>query len=824
MKTKSVVSLASALLGFAALADSYQFTSGTAIVLNDSSVSGYVTSSGTINCNHTYTVDSTKAGSSITLSLNNATEGDYLLTMLGTADGYTATYTLTVEQGTAYSKTINVKQRNTNTNIGDTNKDTIDRQEAFLMLEDLPAGDLTLTLTINSTTGNWAGNYGYFTFTKVESVSDVAIDISSSPQSVAIGESSVRKPYATINNCSFEGNGVHTAIGSTKNGGWIELVAYFSANGTCSFNYESGTKRASTMSWTLTRADGSACYSGSDSIAAHGDWALVDNHAHDFGYLSAGYYVLKGVCSGSDSTYYGNFGNFSFEFSEYSDINITSDYTLPAGAKVFVTSISDGVTVDLNGNDLTVGKDCNFAGVVYFTNSVDTTLSTLTIDSPVNKNLVLGGNLRYVYTGAGGANGYFRSTADKINDVAVANTHTGGTVISNVTNQIRYFTPDNFGSGPIVMANASMMRPSSNLGDANFKNPWEFYGNNMMEVQNWANDTGAVNFKGPWSGDGFIRIQNGWVPTIELNGDMAEFTGTLEIAYKDKDSAGFWMRGDNTNGLPNATLRIANVGNDPTKHFTHLKIKPGNNATITHESNITAFPIGHLVTDGDNPEEFVNSYIMNCQQWASSTWEIGALNESGTFAGWFSQETANAHLAIKKVGTGTWTLTSSLHTFDGPLTVSAGRLNINSANLTNCAVVVKSGATLGGTGTLSEKCAVTVESGAVLAGSLTLSAGLTLESGAIFGCDTATTVSVPGDIDLSGTVVDGTSPFDGQVFLTVISVSGSVTGKPSVSAALAAVEKYNGKNGKWGVKSTTANGVTTYSLAWNPTAFMVIIR
>ncbi len=485
-----------------------------------------------------------------------------------------------------------------------------------------------------------------------------------------------------------------------------------------------------------------------------------------------------------------------------------------------------GQTLDLNGRDMMVRKvsqseTVNGGSIVK--NDSDR-LATFTVGvgngANANKMFAFQGNVRYVVTGSDST--YFRDTSNKnLSGTLVPNTHTGGTVISNTTNKLRFYSPDNFGTGPIILCNASLMRPSSNLGDLNFSNPWEFYGSNSMELQHYSGNGASINLKGPWSGDGFIHINNGFVPTIELNGDMADFTGVLEIAYKD-GTGGFWMRGDNTNGLPRATLRIANVGNDATKHFTHLKIKPGNNATITHPSTITSFPIGHLVTDGDDPDDYVNSYIMNCQQWANSEWEIGALNESGTFAGWFTQETASAHLAIKKVGTGTWTWTSSLHTFDSALTVAEGRMNINSANLTNCAVVVKSGATLGGTGTLSQKAAVTVEAGGVLAGSLTLSAGVTFESGAVFDGDEA--AAITGDVDLTNTVVevaDVDAVTDGQVFL---SVTGTATGRPALSDALKAVTARDGQTGRWAIVKATADGVTTFALVWQRPGLIIHVR
>lgn len=436
---------------------------------------------------------------------------------------------------------------------------------------------------------------------------------------------------------------------------------------------------------------------------------------------------------------------------------VTKGIVLSGGGKMTLSALplESGATIDIqDGSELVLTSlgDVSTSHPVYVTNSSSSeAVSTLTLSgSDISdtkfKGVVLSGNVRLVTTGNSAK---FRDTSDKIDDKVVDNTHTGGTVISNLTNQTRFYSPGNFGKGPIVMHNSSMMRPSNNLGDTNFSNPWEFYGNNSMELQTWANNTHSVNLNGPWSGDGSIYISNGWYPTIELNGDMGNFEGTLKIAYKENETSGFWMRGDNTNGLPKATLIMANVTSlTSDKWFTHLKVKPGNNATVTHDSNLkfTSFPIGHLITDGDDADDYQNSYIMNCTQWANSEWEIGALNESGTFAGWFTQEKDNAHLKITKVGTGTWTWTSSLHTFDGPLTVAAGRMNINSANLTNCAVVVKSGATLGGTGTLSDKAAVTVEAGGILAGSLTLSAGVTFQSGSIIS---ATDMTVNGTSDFS---------------------------------------------------------------------------
>ena len=46
---------------------------------------------------------------------------------------------------------------------------------ALMELRDLPAGELTLSFEILSTTGSYAGNYGYF---KICRPGDIALDVS----------------------------------------------------------------------------------------------------------------------------------------------------------------------------------------------------------------------------------------------------------------------------------------------------------------------------------------------------------------------------------------------------------------------------------------------------------------------------------------------------------------------------------------------------------------------------------------------------------------------------------------------------------------------
>lgn len=252
---------------------------------------------------------------------------------------------------------------------------------------------------------------------------------------------------------------------------------------------------------------------------------------------------------------------------------------------------------------------------------------------------------------------------------------------------------------------------------------------------------------------------------------------------------------------------------------TSIKLKPMIGST---ESKPDVIEYGMLSTESDDPEvDNADTKITTQISYKTVILRVGSSGASGTYAGSIAEETANScKFAIDKVGGGVWTLNGASIAHRGDTTVRAGRLNVDTSGWGTSKVTVENGATLGGTGTLST--ATTVKTGGILAGPLKLTGGVTFEDGAVIDGDAAATIT--GDVDLAGTVVevdDVDAVTDGQVFLTV---NGTATGKSSLSAALSAVTQHNGKNGKWGVKSATANGVTTYSLVWKPTAFVVIIR
>lgn len=459
-----------------------------------------------------------------------------------------------------------------------------------------------------------------------------------------------------------------------------------------------------------------------------------------------------------------------------------------------------GQTLDLDGRDLMVRKvsqssTVNGGSVVKNTSDK---LATFTVGvgngANANKMFAFEGNVRYVVTGNDKT--YFRDTSNKnLSDTVVANTHTGGTVISNTTSEIRFYNASaNFGTGPIVFSHGGrLFMPSGSLidGYGTIDNAIEVYGTgNVLHMEGYSWGSG-FNFNGAFSGDGELYIYNGWQPSFYFNSNQNDnFTGTLLLGYKRNEERGFYI-GEYGNGFKNATVCLTNIvasGSDTDVRATHL--------TLQQRGGDVYF--GHLIT-GDLEGFTHEKTKVIANHSGTTTLHIGAKGLSGTFSGSFAEQDGKT-FAIVKEGAGTWTLDGTVaSTVSGGITVAGGAL-VNNTTLTG---------------------AVTVQSGAQFYGTVP-SGGVTFASGAEIDGDASNTIT--GSVDLTGTVVtvdDVDAVTDGQVFLTV---TDTATGKPSLSAALAAVTQYNGKNGKWSVSKSTTDGVTTYSLTWQRSAFMVIIR
>ncbi len=820
MKTKSVVSALCALLGFAALADSYTFTTGTVIPLGAKNApASHVTTSGSMAVASEKHVDSTKKDGTLTINLNNATAGDYVLWMLGTADNYTSVYTLTVTDGSTYTRAITVNQKNTradtklsSSNLNDSNSTTVNAQPAFLDLDDLPEGDLTLTFKIDSSTGNWAGNYGYFTIYNSSSVP--ALDVSTVTDTAlsSLSSQSYISTCYTNDYIQYEGNGV--AFGSTKHGAVAAFALNVPNKATVSFAYDAGSMNSANTvhKWMLLSNDSADNVSETftKEIAKTSGWwgdGVAQNYSMDFGLLPAGYYTLCCYVTNSDtSVWAGNFGNFTFTYEASTDLDIDDNYTLTENVANRQVNISGTPEIDLAGYNMTlVQATTALSGTAKITNTSDT-LSTLTLKNLTDSTLLTGlqftGNIQLVIDGWS-SDVAFNNNTTIAYDAASANSHTGGTTLQNTDNtkKLTIYNQSALGSGTITFnGNAYLAYPDSNAqSKPTFANNICVHGTGNQFEGAFGGQSSQVNFNGDWSGDGELWMFNSWQPEIFLNNSSGHsnesFTGTL-LLTDNRDSTRGYHLGDYSTGFPGATVCLTNryASNDRRQMEIYLQTQTG------------VVKFGRLMTDQVKTGEGYTQHTNTCliaNHTGNSPVYIGAKQRASDydiFSGYFKEQSSKT-FSLTKEGAGTLELNGQTESqFSQGITVSAGTLILNT--------------------TVSTATEVTVEGGAQFYGTVPASGSVTYQSGAIIDCDTAHTIT--GDVALSSAVVSGTNPVDGQVFLTV---NGTATGKPSLSAALAAVSKHNGKHGKWSVNvATAANGVTTYSLGWRPTGLIIIVR
>lgn len=97
-------------------------------------------------------IGSTHNGSTATFTLTNTTQQDYYLTFLSGAKGLTATVSWTLTDGGSYTqqKMFNISNSGSWT----------PSEKHGAWFSNVPAGALTLTMKVESTTGSYAGNYG----------------------------------------------------------------------------------------------------------------------------------------------------------------------------------------------------------------------------------------------------------------------------------------------------------------------------------------------------------------------------------------------------------------------------------------------------------------------------------------------------------------------------------------------------------------------------------------------------------------------------------------------------------------------------------------
>lgn len=696
-------------------ADAYTFAAGTKIPLKESGatdIASWLTTDFDADKLGEYGVsENIQAGSKyFEFSLNNETQGSYYLSVSGYNASEAVTLTVTAS-GTDYSRSASAAMPK----VASWNDQYY--SDYHFLLDDLPAGNFTLRVTAKRNDGSsWLGYYKDFTLVKISEapykLTGEPYDLTSNSGTalaLADGNTNGRLTITTTSTATstIKIDSANNAIESTHSGDTIVFWLSCSSDAKCMFKYSASNNSGgtATVNWSLIGNGGNSSFS--DSIEETGNWNTFADHEHDLGTLSAGKYILVATLSTSKN-WAGNYKDFVLtEGAKSGSVAAGETLKLTEDTEYASLSMGEGATIDLNGFNLVVDAGLDtLSAAVLITNSVDETLSTVTIANPNNTHLYFGGNLRYVATG--------KATDFRTYDSAgttKANTHTGGTVLSNLTQQIKFYGPGNFGMGNLVLAgNTSPILPSSNTGSYDKFAGIEVTGaDNVLELQGkgGANsyDSASIKFTGDLSGDGELLVQNGWQPTIYFNGATKDFKGTLFARYDYDHSYNYtWWRGllferaftetDGSASLENAAVVMTNATADARNR---IYIAGNQNTYYT-------FPIGSLTTPDADGEAYTNTFVYTYKYGLELA--IGARGESGTFAGNIYQlEAGNSYVtSVKKVGAGTWTLTGLKHNFGGTFTVGEGTVVFanKTATAMGSKVVVKSGAAIGvGGGTLT---------------------------------------------------------------------------------------------------------------------------
>jgi len=174
---------------------------------------------------------------------------------------------------------------------------------------------------------------------------------------------------------------------------------------------------------------------------------------------------------------------------------------------------------------------------------------------------------------------------------------------------------------------------------------------------------GGISF--PLTGSGTLTIQPAYVRG-QVSGDWTAFTGTMIFQYVNNANGdvggGFTITGNN--GLPNATL-VMHTNNGYGSPITLVTVN------ISGGTGGNVLPIGAL-TGGDNTSAIGGGTQGNGSSGGArnTIWAIGSLNLSTTNGSQF----LDGGCGIRKVGTGSLTLTNNSLSFGGQCVVSNGTL------------------------------------------------------------------------------------------------------------------------------------------------------
>ncbi len=376
----------------------------------------------------------------------------------------------------------------------------------------------------------------------------------------------------------------------------------------------------------------------------------------------------------------------------YAGNTVVSAGTLRVGSATAIPPtttliLSDGIipvgTFDLGGQNVTVsslnGTNTGAALATLNTSTIINNgggLATLTISGGTN---LFNGQIVDSTTGGvkvalaiiNGANETLYANQNAAAVIINPNTFSGGITISNATLSVGAVVSttasavgsDTLGGSPPGTQNILMVGTNAALfvaGASGSTTPTinTTVGNLTVPTGSTATITGPNRgtFTATLLGGGTLNFKVNTVQRLIAGGDWSGFTGTINF---------YSVNGGNpitfnatTLGLPNASVFF-----QPTNDSGVVTLNTVNSGSV--------FPIGAL-SGGDNTTALTGAVGSNGNGGQPSIFAIGGLNTSTTFGGIIQ----DALVGIRKVGTGTLTLTNATLSYTGQTVVSNGVLVI----------------------------------------------------------------------------------------------------------------------------------------------------
>ncbi|MHA6493530.1 DUF4347 domain-containing protein [Pseudomonas borbori] len=618
------------------------------------------------------------------------------------------------------------------------------------------AGGATLALSNNETIGNLSGA-GAVTLGSNTLTSTITTDTTFSGGISGTGGLSVNQSGAATFALTLSGTNTYTGNTTTLNFGWLKL------NGDASVS-SSSALRANGNSIITLQSDQTVGSLGSNSATATvnlGSFTLSaggDNTSTTVSGVIAGTGNLVKQGSGTltlagTNTYSGTTTVSAGTLSVTSDSNLGSNtVTLAAGSTLEIT----GAT--------TIDNAIALSGDATVSNSADATLSGI----------------------ISGVNGLSKSGASTLT-LSGSNTYSGTTTVSAGTLSVA--SDANLGSGAVNLASGTTLAVT---GATTIDNGIVLNGN--ATVSNSANATlsGIIS--------GASNLSKAGASTLTLSGSNT-YSGTTTV------SAGTLSVASDSN-LGSGALTLASGSTLAVTGATNIDnaIALAGNATVSTSANAT---LSGIISGANNlTKSGASTLTLSASNTYSGTTTVSAgtlslgsdsnlgagaltlangstlavtgattIDNAVTLSGGTASvnTTANATLSgniggaggLTKVGTSTLTL-SGTDSYTGATSVNAGSLLVNGALSATSTTTVGSGATLGGSGSISSN--VTINSGGTLspgnsgAGTMTVNGNLTMASGSTLAVEINGTaagtqydqVIVNGTVDVSGATLSAT--------------------------------------------------------------------